>query len=105
MNGVLTQALNEASENVDFIVSLERFYNPLYRDVEEIHKHLTTLLDALRNVYNASKFYNNSKCVEGFLVKCTNHIRTVCEQYLTNNNTISIFNQPIKILNDKIKVN
>lgn len=81
-------AINEATDNVKFIASLESFYEPLYRNPEAIHKCFPNLLKALRSVYNTSQFYNTSNAVASFLVKCTNQITIVCKKYLIEQGSV-----------------
>lgn len=104
LNDELTTAINEATDNVKFVASLEVFYDPLYREPEDIHNHVDNLLKALRSVYNTSQFYNSSNSIASFLVKCTNHLTNVCKAYINNNGTISVFSQTIEQLNGKIDV-
>lgn len=102
LNNDLTIAINEAEDNVKFIASLESFYLPLYRNVEDIHKRSSNLLKALRSVYNTSQFFNTSNAAAGFLIKCTNQMTIVCKNYLLEHG--SIFELDSKQIGRKITV-
>lgn len=95
-------AINEASDNVKFVASLESFYEPLYRNPEAIYRCFTNLLEALRSVYNTSQFFNTSNAVASLLIKCTNQITIVCKKYLIEQG--SIFDLDSKVMGKKIKV-
>lgn len=101
----LIAALNESKDNVKYLLSLEKFYEPLYgSDPVQMVKHLPLLMKALRNVYNSSKFYNTSDCMAAFLVKCTNQLIIVCRNFITENNTKSVFSHTPESLDEKIQV-
>lgn len=97
--------LNEAKDNVQYIKSLERFYEPLYdTDPIAMIKSLPILLKILRNVYNSAKFYNTTDCMAGFLVKCTNQLIIVCRNFITEKGNRSVFGHSPKSLDKKVQV-
>lgn len=101
----LSHALNESKDNVRYVSSMQRFWDPLYRCApNEIIPHLSSLLLALRNVFKTSSFYNTSDCVASFLVKTTNQLTIACKKFLTNNHTVNIFRQEPEIIIEKIGV-
>lgn len=105
MEKELTRVLNEAKDNVRFVGSLECYWDPLYCCTpEQISRHLSSLILALRNVYKTSRYYNTSDSMASFLVKTTNQLTIACRNYLTENNTIDIFDQDSGILIEKIQV-
>lgn len=101
----LVRALNEAKDNVKYLASLEKFYEPLYgTDPVAIIDHLPTLMRSLRNVYNSAKFYNTSDCMAAFLVKCTNQLIIVCRAFITEHGARSVFSHTPKSLDQKVQV-
>lgn len=97
--------MNEAKDNVKYLSSLERFYEPLYGDnPAEMVQHLPILMKTLRNVYNSSKFFNTSDCVASFLIKCTNQLIIVCRNFITENGTKSVFTNTPHTLDQKVQV-
>lgn len=104
LNEQLVMAINEATDNVQFVSSLEPFYNPLYRDINEIHHHIPALFKTLRNLYRTSIFYNTSDAIAGFLFKCTNHLVNVCKNDATNYGVSPIFTQSLDEIVKKIGI-
>lgn len=98
-------ALNESADNVRYVSSMQRFWDPLYCCVpNEIIVHLPSLFLALRNVFKTSLFYNTSDCVASFLVKTTNQLTIACKKFLTNNHTVNVFRQEPVVIIEKIGV-
>ena len=86
--------LNEAKDNVRFMTSIEKFWDPLYRcEPLEIAENILNLLQAIRTVFNKSKFYNTDLRISGFLSKVVNQVIIASQKYLTNSFKISIWNQ------------
>lgn len=105
INEQLVMALNVAKDNVEYLMSLGRFFEPLYRsDPVAMIKCLPILMKTLENVYISSKFYNTSDCMAAFLVKCTNQLIIVCRNFITENGSRSVFNYPPKTLEQKVQV-
>lgn len=92
----------EASENVQFLNSLERFQFPLYGKIENIKDHVDPLFVALRSVYKTSTFYNTPNAMASFLSKCTNHLTLCCRRYIADGDSINLFLQPSPDLLKKI---
>lgn len=92
----------EASENVQFLNSLERFQFPLYGKIENIKYHIEPLFGALRSVYKTSTFYNTPNAMASFLTKCTNHLTLCCRRYISDGDSINLFLQPSPDLLHKI---
>lgn len=95
----LAMANSEASDNVRFLNSLERFQFPLYGKINDIKAHVNPLFGALRTVYNTSTFYNTPNSMAIFLSKCTNHLTLCCRNFIANGSLSNIFlQQPEKLL-------
>jgi len=56
----------------------------------------------VRSVFKSSRFFNISDCISGFFVKVTNQLTIACTNYLTNHNTLTIWEQENKTINIKI---
>jgi dynein heavy chain, axonemal len=96
--------LNEARDNVRYMTSIEKYWEPLYRDEpKEIAESLSNLLQAIRTVYNTSRFYNTNLRITGFLSKVVNQLIIASQKFLTSNGTISIWSEEMKVLLKKIK--
>lgn len=97
-------ANSEASENVQFLNSLERFQFPLYGKIMNIKAHVDPLFCALRTVYKTSTFYNTPNSMASFLSKCTNHLTLCCRNYIANGDSSNLFLQPPEELLGKISI-
>lgn len=103
MEDDLVVLLNEARDNVRFMSSIEKYWDPLYRSPPlEIADNLPTLLEAIRSVYNNSRYYNSGLRISGFLTKIVNQIIIASRNYLTNKRQISVWDQNMKSLVKKI---
>lgn len=95
----------EASENVQFLNSLERFQFPLYGKISNIKNHVGPLFGALRTVYKTSTFYNTPNSMASFLTKCTNHLTLCCQKFISNDgDTSNLFIQSPEELLEKISI-
>ncbi|XP_072395911.1 dynein axonemal heavy chain 8 [Diabrotica undecimpunctata] len=95
---------NESSDNVKYLHSMEKFWEPLYRlDPPDLQQHIPPLLNAIRMVFTTSKFYNSTGNVTAILVKISNQLIKRCRIYLNCNETKTIWRQPKQIVLDKIK--
>lgn len=100
----LGMANNEASENVRFLNSLERFQFPFYGKIDDIKMHVDPLFVALRSVYNTSASYNTSNSIAIFLSKCSNHLTVRCCKFIAHDTLPNIFSQPPQHLLNKISI-
>lgn len=104
MANKLEIANSEASENVQFLNSLERFQFPLYGHIENIKENVDPLFVALRTVYKTSSFYNSPNSMASFLSKCTNHLTLCCRSYIMTGSPSNLFQQPHVQLMEKISI-
>lgn len=95
---------SEAKDNVKYLTSIEKFWDPLYReDPPKIIEAIPNLLQAIRSVYNQSRFYNTDLRMTGFLTKVVNQLIVASQNYLTQFNKISIWKANIHELVKKIE--
>ncbi|XP_062548437.1 dynein axonemal heavy chain 8 [Armigeres subalbatus] len=105
MDNEVTSKLNESRDNVRYISSIERFWDPLYRcEPEEVATTISSLLTIIRQVYKTSSFYNTSDRITGLLSKVTNQIIMNCQQYITCRRKSTIYEQKKEHILDKIQV-
>jgi dynein heavy chain, axonemal len=105
LDNSVTECQNEARDNVRYMRSIQTFWEPLYRlTPPEIGENLPILLNAIRNVYQLSRFYNTSERVAGLLAKVANQIILNCQNYLTDGGRKSIWRQEREQILDKIYV-
>ena len=64
---------------------------------------LTRLMYMVKMIHNVSSFFNDSVRIASFLVKITFQAIISCKNYITSNGTKTIWNQPVHLIEKKIK--
>lgn len=86
-------------------MSLERFWNPLYRyEPPDIIRNIPDLMSSIKFIYKSSTFYNTSDHMTSFLLKVTNQLTLACQKYLSGNGNIRPFDMDSRQLIEKINV-
>ncbi|XP_026846872.1 dynein heavy chain 8, axonemal [Drosophila persimilis] len=80
----VTLALNEAKDNVRYISSLQKFWDPLYRSSpDDIISSLPGLMVAIRNVSKTAHYFNTPVNVTGLMVKISNQLTITSKSFIT----------------------
>ncbi|KAI8124809.1 axonemal, Dynein heavy chain 8 [Lucilia cuprina] len=88
----VTLVLNEAKDNVRYITSLQKFWDPLYRSPPDgIISSLPGLMVAIRNVSKTAHYFNTPTNVTGLFVKISNQLTIVSKNYLTDYGRVNLW--------------
>lgn len=71
----VTEALNEAKDNVKYLSTLEKFIEPLYDGTPETIKDtLPALMNSIKMIHTIARYYNTNERMTGLFVKITNQM-------------------------------
>ena len=84
----VTEALNEAKDNVKYLTTLEKFIEPLYEGTPETIKDtLPALMNSIKMIHTIARYYNTNDRMTGLFVKITNQMITNCCKTILKNET------------------
>ena len=81
----VTEALNEAKDNVKYLQTLEKFIEPLYDgDPDSIKDTLPALMNSIKMIHTIARYYNTNERMTGLFVKITNQMISNCKFNIIN---------------------
>lgn len=76
----ITEASNEAKDNVKYLATLERFIEPLYSGTPAtMIDALPALMNAVKMVHTIARYYNTTERMTKLFMKITNQMITLCK--------------------------
>ena len=77
----ITEALNEAKDNVKYLTTLEKFIEPLYNGTpQQIIDSLQPLMNAVKMIHTIARYYNTSDRMTQLFMKITNQMINNCKR-------------------------
>ena len=103
----ITDAANEAKDNVRYLYTLDKFFSTLDKNnpvnisnriysskdlfvlvlQNAIAENIPSLMNAIRMIHSISQYYNSSERMTSLFVKITNQMINTCKRYIKNGNT------------------
>jgi dynein heavy chain len=81
----VTEALNEAKDNVKYLQTLEKFIEPLYDgNPESIKDTLPALMNSIKMIHTIARYYNTNERMTGLFIRITNQMITNCRFNIIN---------------------
>uniref|UniRef100_UPI00398E4471 dynein axonemal heavy chain 8-like isoform X2 n=2 Tax=Pristiophorus japonicus TaxID=55135 RepID=UPI00398E4471 len=104
LDSQITDAANEAKDNVKFLQALEKVCQPLYNsDPVTMTKGVPNLINAIQMIHNVSRYYNTSQQLTSLFIKVTNQMVTACKEYITDDGTARVWDQDYEIVINKMQ--
>ena len=81
----VTEALNEAKDNVKYLQTLEKFIEPLYEGTPmSIQDTLPALMNSIKMIHTIARYYNTNERMTGLFLKITNQMIANCKYNIIN---------------------
>ncbi|KAL4129280.1 hypothetical protein PRIC2_005289 [Phytophthora ramorum] len=87
----ITEAANEAKDNVKYLFTLEKFIIPLYNGTpSSIIDTLPALMNSIKMTHSIARYYNTTERMANLFTKITNQMITNCKNCVTGGETYEV---------------
>ncbi|KAK3736698.1 hypothetical protein QZH41_011488 [Actinostola sp. cb2023] len=107
----ITDAANEAKDNVKFLYTLEKACEPLYRAnpvgyrvVAAMIECIAVLINSIQMIHSISRYYNTPQRMTALFIKVTNQMVRACKNFVTDRGLNRVWDQPRQPLIEKLKI-
>jgi dynein heavy chain len=77
----ITEAFNEARDNVKYLATLEKFIEPLYTGTPSyVAATLPALMNSVKMIHTIARYYNTTERMTNLFTKITNQMITNCKE-------------------------
>ena len=85
----ITEALNEAKDNVKYLTTLEKFIEPLYSGTPQtIIDSLPALMNSVKMIHTIARYYNTVEKMTQLFTKITNQMITTCKKTILQGKSV-----------------
>ncbi|XP_072296528.1 dynein axonemal heavy chain 8-like [Eucyclogobius newberryi] len=100
----VTDCVREANDNVAFLSTLEKVWQPLYsNDPVSMIESVRSVFDTILGIYDVSLYYDTDEKRAIPFVNATNQMLNACREYITENGKYKIWDHDPEILIQKIQ--
>ena len=87
----LTEAANEAKDNVKYLATLDKFIEPLYSGTPtSVIDALPGLMNAVKMIHTIARYYNTTERMTKLFMKITNQMITLCKNNILQGNHLTV---------------
>jgi dynein heavy chain len=94
LDSQITDAANEAKDNVKYLGTLEKYVEPLYSGTtQQIIDGLPAMMNNVKMMHTIARYYNTTERMTTLFCKITNQMITNCKMQITNHGKKKLWEQ------------